>query len=338
MVTGGEVLLAQAQRATDDLGPRRTLHPLDVRFGKRPIVRIAHCGGTFFRFRHRIEAVPIVLSRCLASSGRKRMPNDPSVTEAPKGGLHRLSDAWIFVSHSHLDLNAVRRVRDEFERLHANPLLFFLMSLKDDEELDSLIKREITARNIFLLCNSPSARKSQWVQKEREFVLSLRDRKIHELDMEWPWERQKRIIHETLQSATAFINYSIKDRDRVQPYIDLLADSDFAVFEPFTQAMPGDSLIDELDAAIERSVIGYFFTFLSSNWLRSKWARTEIERYLALAENAKSGRAPFLVALDPVSLLLPGLPPQLGGIQILDFSGGNIASNKQKLLEAVELR
>jgi hypothetical protein len=196
------------------------------------------------------------------------MPNDPSVTEAPKGGLHRLSDAWIFVSHSHLDLNAVRRVRDEFERLHANPLLFFLMSLKDDEELDSLIKREITARNIFLLCNSPSARKSQWVQKEREFVLSLRDRKIHELDMEWPWERQKRIIHETLQSATAFINYSIKDRDRVQPYIDLLADSDFAVFEPFTQAMPGDSLIDELDAAIERSVIGYFFTFLSSNWLR----------------------------------------------------------------------
>jgi hypothetical protein len=32
------------------------------------------------------------------------------------------------------------------------------------------------------------------------------------------------------------------------------------------------------------------------------------------------------------------LPPQLGGIQILDFSGGNIASNKQKLLEAVELR
>jgi len=33
--------------------------------------------------------------------------------------------AWIFVSHSHRDLEKVRRIRNELERLGHNPLLFF---------------------------------------------------------------------------------------------------------------------------------------------------------------------------------------------------------------------
>jgi hypothetical protein len=97
---------------------------------------------------------------------------------SPKVGPKRVSDAWVFVSHSHSDLEAIRRVRDEFERLHANPLLFFLMCLKDDEEVDQVIKREITACNVFLICDSPAAQKSGWVQKERQFVLSLKDRAL----------------------------------------------------------------------------------------------------------------------------------------------------------------
>jgi TIR domain len=254
-----------------------------------------------------------------------------------KAAPRKTSDAWIFVSHSHKDLNAVRRVRDEFERLHANPLLFFLMCLKEDEEVGSLIEREITARNFFLLCDSPAARNSPWVQKEREIVRSLKERKIHELDLDWPWEQQKRVIHETLQSATTFLNYASSDRGRILPYIDLLVANDFAVFEPSGMSS-GESWVDELDAAITRSVTGYFFTFLSQDWLRSVWARKEIERFLALTANLATGRRPFLVALDPIPSLSLALPAQLRDTQILDFSGGNIVENCQRLLEAVELR
>lgn len=263
------------------------------------------------------------------------MTADSGGEGAPGGGPRKISDAWIFVSHSHRDLNAVRRVRDEFERLHGNPLLFFLMCLTEDEEVSALIKREIAARNFFLLCDSPAARISHYVQLEREFVLSLKDRKIHEIDLSWPWERQREVIYRTLQSATTFINYASLDRDRARPYIDLLIANDFAVFEP-SGLGAGTSWVEQLSTALERSVMGYFFSFLSQNWLRSRWVRREIEQFLALAASMKSGRPPFLVALDPISSLLD-LPEELRRIQILDFSDGDVAQNKLKLLKAVEL-
>lgn len=196
------------------------------------------------------------------------MSIDTNIANNREGGV-RLSDAWIFISHSHLDLDAVRRVRDEFERLHANPLLFFLRCVADDGELDSLIKREIAARNIFLLCDSPSAQKSSWVKKEREFLLSLNDRKIHELNLDWPWEKQRRVIHETLESATVYINCTWKDRDRIQTYVDLLADSDFAVYDPGSG--PRDRLARK--SAMERSLAGYFFAFISLDYLDSRHAK-----------------------------------------------------------------
>jgi hypothetical protein len=47
--------------------------------------------------------------------------------------------AWIFLSHSHLDLVKVRRIRDAFEARAHNPLMFFLKALDDGSELDDLI-------------------------------------------------------------------------------------------------------------------------------------------------------------------------------------------------------
>ena len=40
--------------------------------------------------------------------------------------------AWIFVSHSHRDLEKVREIRNELERRGCNPLLFFLKCLDAD--------------------------------------------------------------------------------------------------------------------------------------------------------------------------------------------------------------
>ena len=74
--------------------------------------------------------------------------------------------AWNFVSHSHRDLEKVREIRNELERRGHNLLLFFLKCLEaDDARLPQLIRDEIKAREWFILCESPNARNSGWVQQ-----------------------------------------------------------------------------------------------------------------------------------------------------------------------------
>ena len=94
------------------------------------------------------------------------MPEPNNYSNSPPG-------AWVFVSHSNTDIAGVRAFRDELERMGHYPLLFFLKCISADDELDGLIKRGIEARNFFLLCDSPSARESAWVQREVEHIQSL---------------------------------------------------------------------------------------------------------------------------------------------------------------------
>lgn len=82
--------------------------------------------------------------------------------------------SWIFVSHASADLANARRVRNLVEERGASPLLFYLMALEDPEEFWPIIEREIRARNFFLYCESPSAKLSSWVRKERAAVEKAR--------------------------------------------------------------------------------------------------------------------------------------------------------------------
>jgi hypothetical protein len=81
--------------------------------------------------------------------------------------------AWIFLSHSHLDLVKVRRIRDAFEARAHNPLMFFLKALDDGSELDDLIgvrsKLEHGSSSAKARMRAPHAR---W-QQEVEIITSL---------------------------------------------------------------------------------------------------------------------------------------------------------------------
>ena len=93
------------------------------------------------------------------------------------------SNAWVFVSHSNKDFAKIIKVRNKLESLKYKPLLFFLKCLEDDTEILELIKREIKARDRFILCDSPNSRSSKWVQKEIEYIKSLnRPYEIIDLD------------------------------------------------------------------------------------------------------------------------------------------------------------
>ncbi len=69
-----------------------------------------------------------------------------------------LSNAWVFVSHSNKDFDKIVKERNKLEALQYKPLLFFLKCLEDDKEIFELIKREIKARDRFILCDSHCVR------------------------------------------------------------------------------------------------------------------------------------------------------------------------------------
>ncbi len=71
---------------------------------------------------------------------------------------------YVFVSHSHKDLHAVRLIRNYLEQKGAEPILFFLKSLSDNDEITGLIKREIDARIWFIYCKSENAEQSEWLK------------------------------------------------------------------------------------------------------------------------------------------------------------------------------
>ena len=82
-------------------------------------------------------------------------------------------NAWVFVSHSNKDFIKIIKLRNKLEEKFYKPLLFFLKCLDDDKEIFELIKREIKARDRFILCDSKNSRHSKWVQREIDYIKSL---------------------------------------------------------------------------------------------------------------------------------------------------------------------
>ena len=77
---------------------------------------------------------------------------------------------WVFISHSHQDIDKVRKVRNHLERLGFEPLMFYLKCLSDEDEIEELIKREIDEREWFIYADSPMARSSKWVRAELVYL------------------------------------------------------------------------------------------------------------------------------------------------------------------------
>lgn len=93
-------------------------------------------------------------------------------------------EAWVFLSHSHEDYDKVIQVRNLLEARKFRPLMFFLKCLEEDEEIDTLIKREIDSRNRFVLCDSKNARASRWVSEEVAYIKGKRNRMYEVIDLD----------------------------------------------------------------------------------------------------------------------------------------------------------
>ena len=214
--------------------------------------------------------------------------------------IRRVSWAWVFVSHSTRDIHKVRQVRNYLERRGAEPLLFFLRALTSKPELRELLRREIDERNIFLLCDSPSARRSRWVQEEVRHVRSRLVGKIYsEINLEWPWERQKAELDRLTRRTTVYLSYARSDSKRVAPYVDYLDRVDFAVLKDKTK--PNDiSWEERLDDTVRHvNNRGVVVAFLSNLSLERKEALLD----RGMLRGGEPVNRIVLVELEPVRAL-----------------------------------
>lgn len=139
------------------------------------------------------------------------------------------NEIWVFLSHSNKDYEKVRQVRNLLEEQSLRPLMFFLHCLNDDDEIDSLIKREIDCRTRFILCDSENARKSHWVQKEVEYIKS-QNRICETIDLSKSLDEIMSTLQDFINKTKIFISYNREEHELAEMVYNRLSLLDFAVY------------------------------------------------------------------------------------------------------------
>ena len=190
-------------------------------------------------------------------------------------------DIWVFLSHSNKDYEKVREIRNLLEEQNFRPLMFFLNCLNDDEEIDSLIKREIDSRKRFILCDSPNAQSSKWVQKEVDYIKS-KQRYYYTLNISESSDKIAQSILQFAGESTAYISYSRKDESLYEQLKLMLHDDlDLRVFDLKNDVTLDNAYEAQITEMIDRSLInGYVIFIITDNFFKSTFCYKELEYVL----------------------------------------------------------
>ena len=244
---------------------------------------------------------------------------------------------WIFVSHSHRDLNKVRKIRDYLEQQGGNPLLFYLKCLNDDDlRLPELISEEIKARDWFVLCDSPNARASKYVSAEIELVKSEKSPKtIVTIDLAKSLPPQFSKLDSLIKRGTTFLSYAHQDRKMAEQIRISLQSHDFRVWAE-SDIKPGAVLSDTIHRAIDEAVLqGYVLVLLSQTSLDSHWCKEETEyAFQCAAKSEKSNVIPVII--DPS--VHNFLPYDIARTQVFDLTTGSFETRMKELIEMLKTR
>ncbi len=249
----------------------------------------------------------------------------------------RHSGAWIFVSHSHRDLEKVRQIRNELERRGHNPLLFFLKSMEDDDaRLPELIRDEIKAREWFILCDSPQAKDSVWVQQEVELIKGMEGKVFETIDLSKELEIELHKIVRLSKRATVFLSYASADRAAADAIRRALIAHEFTVTSPEEFGVSAQPIQDVISTAIRDAIErGFVLVLLSPTSLKSRWCKYETEYALDLAKRSqRSNVIPVVIAPFPHQTL----PPQLANIQWFDLTTGPLEGRIAALIQSLKTR
>ena len=182
---------------------------------------------------------------------------------------------WVFLSHSSKDYDQVRELRNIMEEKGMRPLMFFLKCLDEAPEIFNLIKREIDARERFILCDSENARASEWVQKEVEYIKS-KQRAYVTINLNDPasYERQ---VRELKRRSQIFMSYSRKNQQIAEAIGAALRERGFNMYDASEEIPTGVDFRITLANTIARSAIdGYFLAIITPDYCRSSYCMKEL--------------------------------------------------------------
>lgn len=139
---------------------------------------------------------------------------------------------YVFVSHSHKDLHAVRLIRNYLEQKGAEPILFFLKSLSDKDEITGLIKREIDARIWFIYCKSKNSEESKWVKSELNYVYKQRKENVLTIDLDFCLDTKNELndatknlidhaLFKMIKLSRIYASYSPSDREIFLKFLNI---------------------------------------------------------------------------------------------------------------------
>lgn len=199
---------------------------------------------------------------------------------------------WVFLSHSNKDYEKVRLVRNRLEEKQLRPLMFFLHCLNDEEELDSLIKREIDCRTRFILCDSENAKKSKWVQKEVDYILS-KDRICETIDLSKPVDDIMDLLDDFVNKTRLFFSYNREEYKTAKSVYDRLIQYDFSVYidtfydseSPYQQCYL--DTINEIENNVESG--GYVVSIMNDRILDCYGSCSRMELIKAIKDNLRRG-------------------------------------------------
>lgn len=184
---------------------------------------------------------------------------------------------WVFLSHSHRDIDEVRKVRNKFEELGFEPLMFYLKCPSDKDEIEELIKREIEERDWFVYLDSPNARNSTWVKTEREYIESLKDKNVFTIDLNADISTQLDLIRHITDQMKVFISCSHRDKalcDRIRA--KLLA-KDMRVFDEEDISV-GANYLETISVNIKEAChSGFVVVLITENSCNSSFVIDEID-------------------------------------------------------------
>ena len=252
---------------------------------------------------------------------------------------HETQGAWIFVSHSHRDLEKVREIRNYLEQRGHNPLLFFLKCLNDDDaRLPELIRDEIKERDWFVLCDSPNAKASKYVPAEVALVQSAKSPEtIETIDLTQDLKPQLYKLDRLLKRATVFLSHSYVQRDHecAERIRAALLEHDYRVWSD-SALKPGQDFAATIHAAIDdAAALGFVLLLLSPASLASPSCKQETEYALQLAaKSQRSNVIPVVVA----PFMRGALPLQLTNIQWFDLTTGPFEERVEDLIRNLKTR
>ena len=230
--------------------------------------------------------------------------------------------SWVFLSHSNEDYDKVAVLRDMLEEQKKRPIMFYLKCMENPvyrKELEGLLKREIDAREQFILCDSENARRSEWVQEEVRYIKS-KGRKYQTINIDAAPETIRSEVTDFVSRDKVFISYSHLDIDWARAIKEALDIRGYSAFLDVDTLAPGDDfpkkITDTIDDSDRR---GYQICLLSRNFFRSEFCLAELDHIL----NHTPSRGKWLLLVQIEFIPRDELPESIMELNIpVDFSYG----------------